>query len=131
MLAVDTNVLIRVLVDDPGSKAQSAAARKAVAAAGTVFVPQVVQVECVWVLQSVFGLGRKELARQLTLLAANPAYRLQNADSFVRALELFSETGGDFADCMILVEAGNAGCELLTFDRKLVRRDGVRLVARD
>lgn len=129
MLAVDTNVLIRVLIDDPEGKAQSTAARNAVAAAGAVFVSQVVQIECVWVLQSVFGLGRKELARHLALLAANPAYALQNADSFVKALDHFAGAGGDFADCMILAEAGKAGCELLTFDRKLGKRAGVRLVA--
>lgn len=129
MLAVDTNVLIRVLIDDPGDTAQTKAARLAVAAAGTVYVSQIVQIECVWVLQSVYGLGRKELARHLAALAANPAYVLQNADSFLRALDHFAGAGGDFADCVILAEAGKAGCELLTFDRKLGRRAGARLVA--
>ena len=51
MIAVDTNVLVRILIDDPEEIEQTQAARKLARAAGTVFVPQIVQVECVWVLK--------------------------------------------------------------------------------
>lgn len=42
MIAVDTNVLVRVLADDPGQPQQVAAARALVSEAGRVFVPTVV-----------------------------------------------------------------------------------------
>jgi predicted nucleic-acid-binding protein len=60
VIAVDTNVLVRVLVDDPGQKAQVAAARSQVKRAGQVWVAQIVQAETVWVLESAYGLtGRR------------------------------------------------------------------------
>jgi predicted nucleic-acid-binding protein len=55
MVAIDTNVLIRLLVDDPGAANQVRIARKTVQAAEQVYIPQIVQVECVWVLQRVYG----------------------------------------------------------------------------
>jgi predicted nucleic-acid-binding protein len=49
-----------VLVDDPGQKAQVAAARSQVKRAGQVWVAQIVQAETVWVLESAYGLtGRR------------------------------------------------------------------------
>ncbi len=52
MIAVDTNVLVRILADDPGQPAQVQAARRLAGGAKQVFVPTVVQVETVWVLES-------------------------------------------------------------------------------
>ncbi|WP_093065922.1 PIN domain-containing protein [Thiothrix caldifontis] len=51
MIAVDTNILVRVLTNDEESPAQTEQARALVKAVKRVFVPQVVQVEFVWVLE--------------------------------------------------------------------------------
>ena len=50
MIAVDTNILIRLIVNDPGQPEQVESARHQVKKEGAVFIPQVVQVETVWVL---------------------------------------------------------------------------------
>lgn len=42
MIAFDTNVLVRVLVDDPGEPDQVKAAREKVRRAREVFIPQIV-----------------------------------------------------------------------------------------
>ena len=63
MIAVDTNVLVRVLVDDPGQKAQVAAARSQAKRAGQVWVAQIVQAETVWVLESAYDLDRTTILR--------------------------------------------------------------------
>ena len=44
MIAVDTNVLVRILVDDPGAVLQMQSARNLLAQSGVLFVPQIVQV---------------------------------------------------------------------------------------
>ena len=49
---LDTNVLVRYLVDLPGDELQCAAARKLVHAASKAVVPITVCCELVWVLQS-------------------------------------------------------------------------------
>jgi predicted nucleic-acid-binding protein len=50
VIAVDTNVLVRLPVDDSQAPAQVSAARKLLKDKGPAFVSQIVQVETVWVL---------------------------------------------------------------------------------
>ena len=52
MIAVDTNLLVRILADDPDQPAQVDAARTLASQSQQVFVPLIVQVETVWVLES-------------------------------------------------------------------------------
>ncbi len=128
MLAIDTNVLVRVLVDDPAAPEQCRAARQMVATAGEVYVTQVVQIETVWVLGGAYGLDKTRLRKALGAIANHPAISLQNPKAFEIALAHFIGGHGDFADCVILAECELAGHELATFDRKLGRLPGARLV---
>lgn len=130
MLALDTNVLVRVLVDDAAAVEQCRAARRTVSEAGEVFLSQVVQVETVWVLVSAYGLNRTSLQATLGAIARHPAFHLQRPEIFQAAFLLYLGGHGDFADCMILAESTDAGHELATFDRKLGRLPGARLIAR-
>jgi len=50
MIAVDTNLLVRILADDPDQPVQVDAARALASQSQQVFVPLIVQVETVWVL---------------------------------------------------------------------------------
>jgi len=70
LIAVDTNVLVRLLIDDPQSQPQVVAAKSLLQTQGPVFVAQIVQ------------------------------------------------------------EAVNLDCELFTFDRKLSRVDGMKMVVK-
>ena len=65
MIAIDTNVLVRVLIDEPSQAAHITAARALVADAGNVFVSQVVLIETVWVLESAYQLPKAEVLRAL------------------------------------------------------------------
>lgn len=130
MLAVDTNVLARVLVDDPAALDQCRSARNAVSEAGEVFISQVVQIETVWVLASAYGLGKAKLQSTLGAIASHPAFHLQRPEMFAAALQHYLAGHADFADCMILAESTNAGHELATFDRKLGKLPGARLIPR-
>jgi predicted nucleic-acid-binding protein len=128
MLALDTNVLVRVLVDDPTAPEQCRAARQMVSEAGEVSVSQIVQIETTWVLAGAYGITRPALCDVLEKLAAHPAFHLQRLPIFLAALQHLVAGHADFADCMILAESADAGCELATFDRKLARLPGTRLV---
>jgi len=130
MLAIDTNVLVRVLVDDSTALDQCRAARQVVSEAGEVFVSQVVQIETVWVLVSAYGLNKTRLQDTLGAIARHPAFHLQRREMFQAALQNYLATNSDFADCMILAESVGAGHQLATFDRKLGKLPGARLVPR-
>jgi predicted nucleic-acid-binding protein len=127
VIAVDTNVLVRVLVDDPEETSQVERARRLAKEAGELFVPQVVQVETVWVLTGAYGLDREQVTAVLDHLASNQAFRLQAESCFEAALQLYREGPADFADYLVLSECQNRRCELMTFDRDLGREEGARI----
>lgn len=125
-LTLDTNVLARVLVDDPSAPEQCKAARKAVAGAKTLVVPQVVQVELCWLLESAFALTSAEVLHVLQSLRANPRVELEHPAIFDATVNRFCLAAGcGFADCMVAVVAAKQDSTLLTFDKKLARHLGI------
>lgn len=128
-VAVDTNVLFRALVDDPGAPEQSAAARARLHQAGAAWVPLVVTVELVWVLARAARLSRAAISDLLQHLLDNHAWTLQGADKVSAALALWREGPADFADYLIWVEAQTEGHVLLSFDRQLAATPGVEVPA--
>lgn len=128
MLAVDTNVLLRALVDDPEAMAQCRAARAEMAQHASIYIAQVVQVELAWVMRRALGFSPAIIAQTLERLRSHAALTLQAPDAFDAALTAYRH-GQDFADAMIAFEAGRIAAELVTFDRKLAKLAGVRLLA--
>lgn len=124
MIAVDTNVLVRILVDDPSETAQVKRARSLASRVGEIVVSQVVQAETVWVLTGAYNLDRAGVVEVLDHLARNRAFRMQREQSFHEALDLYRAGTADFADYLILSEAGHESLEVATFDRRLQRSDG-------
>lgn len=124
MRAVDTNVLVRLITrDDP----RQAAAADAFVARGA-WVPQVVLVEAVWVLVSVYGLEAPAVATGVEMLLNHRDLTIQDADAVAAALEQYrAHPKAGFSDCVVLEVARKAGhLPLGTFDRNLARLDGVQ-----
>jgi predicted nucleic-acid-binding protein len=119
VIAVDTNVLLRALVDDPADPAQCAAACTLVARAGHVRVASIVFVETLWVLHKRYRAARDEVARVARELLDHPRYQIEASDELSQALEIFSTNSIDFADAIALADARRAGVGLHTFDRRL------------
>lgn len=117
MLAVDTNVVVRLVADDD---AKQAAAARRVFAAGPVWLSKTVLLETAWVLKSVYGLTQTQIRDAMTNLLGFDHVQAEDEASVSSALELTAQ-GLDFADAMHLVGLPT-GVRFLTFDRKLVRR---------
>ena len=128
MIAIDTNVLVRIIVDDPNETAQTVAARKYISQAGKVFISQVVQVETVWVLCSGYKLGKKEVTVLLEHLARNSAYVLEHEQRFSEALKMYRSGKADFSDYLILATAMKEDTEVATFDKRFARSNNVILI---
>jgi len=116
---IDTNVLVRVIVEDAGQPEQTKIARDLLDNAQSVYVPQIVQVEFVWVLTKTYKIDKAMLLNVLEHLLLNPAFILQRRDVFKIAVELFKESPAGFADCMILAESLDIKSLLYTFDKRL------------
>lgn len=128
LTTLDTNVLVRILVDDPGGEGQITKARDAVKHAKQVYIPQIVQVESVWVFQSCYNLNKTEIISILEHLQQNEAFVLQQKNIFDAALNLYKTNNVDFADCLILAESLKLPGVLLTFDKRFARLKGVKLL---
>lgn len=122
MIAVDTNVLVRAILDDEPK--QSPLARRVIEHARNVAVPITVVLELAWVLKSV-GWSRNQVHQALSTLALQPTVQLDRAAEVLAALEDYQAGPADFADYLNLHLARTLGArKLVTFDRKLAKAAG-------
>ena len=122
MKALDTNVIVRYLVqDDPDQSRKATALIEGAASRGErLFVTAVVLCELVWVLRGAYEYGRDEIASALEKILAAIEFWVEDRDIAHRALADFRDEGGDFADYLIGWRARKAGVEkTATFDRRL------------
>lgn len=127
MIGLDTNVIVRLFVDDDPNQTQ--AARRFVASRCSPqtpgFVDRVAMCELIWVLTNVHGYGRAEVADVIEQLLGNQDMRLEDDDLVHRALDDFRASNADFADTLIGHVNLARGCEATaTFDRKAARLKG-------
>ncbi len=125
MISLDTNILVRIFVDDAEHPEQCKKARQIVNECQTVYVSQVVQVETVWVLSRAYGFSRKEIALVLEGLLNNQSFRLENEIIFTAAVPLYCSSNIDFSDAIILQTSIRNKLKLLSFDKKLQKQEGV------
>ena len=133
MPALDTNVLIRYVVQD--DEAQLAAARrlirKAVSEGQTLFVPVTVALEFEWVLRSSFGYPRDEALEILSTLLSAAELTFESERALEVALHLYRDGSADFADCLHIALAAQAQeLPLWTFDKRAGKVSGARTIGR-
>ena len=124
MRAVDTNVLVRLLVND--ESAQAEAAQRAMAAE-PAFILKTVMIELEWVLRGAYGRSRAEIATSIESLLAAAGIIVEDSAAHEQAVAWFKQ-GMDFADALHLASSGHADA-FITFDSNL-RRQAARLSAK-
>ena len=123
MRAVDTNVVVRLVVrDDP----QQVRAAEGFIARGA-WVSHLVLVETVGVLDAVYERSAEQMASAIDMLLNHKDLTVQDAEVVTSALEHFRQRPAlGFSDCLMLEVARKAGhLPLGTFGRNLARLDGV------
>jgi predicted nucleic-acid-binding protein len=127
MIGLDTNVILRLFVDDDVDQTQMA--RDFVVSRCTAddpgFIDRVALCEVVWVLIGVYGYGRAAVADVLEKLLASRDMRLEDQDIVRLAVRDFRVSNVDFADVLIGHVNLAHGCEATaTFDRKAAKLKG-------
>ena len=118
MIALDTNILARYLLDD--EPAQARAARRLLAnAKAEYWIPVTVVLELAWVLRK-GDAPRSVVMERLRDLLSLRNVRVQNADPVFQALR-WAAQGMDLADALHLVLSGKAE-RFATFDEALVKQ---------
>ncbi|MDG0836289.1 PIN domain-containing protein [Roseateles saccharophilus] len=110
MAALDTNVLVRYLVQDDAAQLAAATKliRKCLSAGQTLFVPISVTVELEWVLRSSFEFCKDDVVRTISDLLSAAELSFQNEQALEVALLLFKKGTADFADCVHIALAAQA-----------------------
>ena len=123
MRAVDTNLLVRLLVRDDAVQVTAAEAF----VNNGAWVSHQVLVETLWVLDAVYERSAAQIAKAIELLLNHKSLTLQDADVVAAALESFqAHPSLGFSDCMVLEIARKAGhLPLGTFDKGLAKLAGV------
>lgn len=127
MIALDTNVLVRFLVEDDEAQSAAAAAliEETLSTGEGLFVSDIVLCETVWVLTASYRVKRPTTISVLRELLRARQVAFSTPDGISRALDAFARGRGDFADYLIREHARAAGCDhVATFDRTLFGEPG-------
>lgn len=116
MLAIDTNVVVRLLAND---HPQQSAKAKLIFEQETVFVTLTVLLETEWVLRSAYGFERARVIGALRAFAGLRNVVVQDAPSLAKALA-WAERGMDFADALHLSQSGDCDA-FVSFDARLAK----------
>ncbi len=117
MIAVDTNVIVRLVTRDHEAQFKKA---YAVFKKHDVFIPDTVILETEWVLRYAYKFKPADISTAFGKLCGLANVRLSNPNTIARIIEWYQQ-GVDFADAFHL--AGSQSCrQLLTFDARFIKR---------
>ena len=131
MIAVDTNVLLRLFINDDAGQANKCRALFDAQADEdeSIWIADVVLAGLVWALDRAYGRPRSEIVTVLRALAGNATVRLECAACINDATALYERGPADFVDCLLAVKARELRCDALrSFDRKMRGLPGVELM---
>lgn len=120
MRAVDTNVLVRILVEDDPEQCGRVQTllRESEARRERIWVPLPVLLELLWVMRRVYGVAREEVADAVESLLALPVLAFEEEARVVEMVQASRRSGGDLPDLLIGLSARDKGAgPVLTFDR--------------
>ena len=130
MIALDTNVLVRyIMQDDPKQAAKATKLVESLTSTKPGFVTLVTLVELFWVLSSAFELSRGQIVEAFDGLVRAKQLVVEQRDQVVRALRAYGASSADFPDCLIERTATAAGCaKVITFDVGASKQAGMTLI---
>lgn len=131
MIAVDTNVLLRLFVNDDAAQANKARALFDAYADedDSVWIADVVLAELVWALDRAYARSRGEVVAVLRALTRNATVALECAACIADATDLYEVGPANFVDCLLAVKARRLRCTALrSFDKKMRSLPGVELL---
>jgi predicted nucleic-acid-binding protein len=122
MVAIDTNVAVRLLTNDDHAQTQRVVA---LFKSNEIFISKTVVLETEWILRAVYQLDRKSVNNSLRGLLSLERVVIEDEEALFAALDVH-EKGMDFADALHLASSRRAG-SFATFDARL-RKSAINLM---
>ena len=131
MIALDTNLLVRLLTnDDPRQSALVQAwLRDNATPSAPAYVDHLVLCELAWVLERSYGYAREEIQIALATMLQHAYLKIESPGAVRQALMLYSDGPADFSDYLLAARAQAAGFSpVLTLDKKAAKTATHRLL---
>lgn len=131
MIGLDTNILVRYIVQDEPRQSKLAAEliKSRCTEENPGYISHIVLVELVWVLDRGYTYGKDVILSILKQIAATVELLLEHSPTVWQAIWHYEQTNVDFADCLLGGVAKRAGCEITyTFDKRAGNLDIFTLV---
>jgi predicted nucleic acid-binding protein len=118
---LDTNVLLRFLLDDHPEPSVAAAGlfQQAVDEKCLLILTDLGIAEAVWVLTSYYKIERQKVADSLAKLLLKAGVQCPSLEPVLDALARFKATNCDFFDCYLAAQAASSGVAIASFDSDL------------
>ncbi len=127
MLGLDTNVLVRFLVQDDAAQFERARRliKREVGQGEPVLVSLLVLLETEWVLRSRYELPKTDILGVLSSLLESAEVSFEDEGAIEEAVYTWKESTAEFADCLINAHHRRLGCRATaTFDAKAAKLAG-------
>lgn len=121
MKGIDTNILIRFLIGDEELQAKKVYKifKKAESEKNELFVPLLVMLELIWVLESVYEISRTDILESISELILMPILKFEHQSALQQFTHAAQGNKYDLSDLLISHSAKAQGCEtVITFDKK-------------
>jgi predicted nucleic-acid-binding protein len=132
LIGLDTNVLVRYIVQDDAAQFKVAErfSETQLSAQQPGFINQIALCELVWVFESIYKFPRNDIAAALQRLLETNVFVVERSDLAWQALTHY-RGNHDFADALIaLTNAGYKCKRTVTFDKNAGRLSGMTLLGR-
>lgn len=131
MIGLDTNVLVRyIMQDDPKQAPKATRIIESLTPGDPGMLPLVTLVEFAWVLGSCYELNRDQIAQAIDGVLRTREFVIERSELVRQALRIFQAGSADFADCLIERSATHAGCDkVVTFDVAAAKTAGMVLIS--
>lgn len=130
MIGLDTNILVRYIVqDEPAQAGKATALIESLTDESPGFISMVALVELVWVIQGCYAASKDDTFLILDKLLRTRTLRLENMDVVSKAVRVYAASRADFADCLIESSGSHAQCShTATFDGSASKTAGMQLL---
>ncbi|MCF6275063.1 MAG: type II toxin-antitoxin system VapC family toxin [Robiginitomaculum sp.] len=124
--ALDTNILVRYIVqDDKRQNAKAASVIESLMSEAPAFISCIVLCEINWVLKTAYKYSKSDCAEALNRIISVAVFDIENLEACSVALQQFRAGQADFSDYLIRQIAKKKGYgTVLTFDKKALKSDG-------
>ena len=117
MIAVDTNLLVRLLTKDDPNQAKRAAK---IIESDVIFIPKTVMLETEWVLRHAYEINKDAIMIGFQKIMGLPNVRVEDQQTVFQAISWY-KSGLDFADALHLASSMKAD-GFVTFDKAFIKQ---------